>query len=74
MRIFMPMIIGSLYQEGCVKRNWCNPKQYVVVDLGKYVDWFHRRVQNFPPPVFVGDTFEVAHDVAKELNVEIKTF
>ena len=67
---------GTYYQEACVRKNLCKPEQHVVVDFTKWLEWYNAGDSHSPklhPPVFVGDSYEIADKVCDELNAEVIT-
>ena len=64
---------GGHYADACQIKGLCAVGQHLVVSFNAWNKWhnearFSRVLVTPPPPAFCGDTYEVAKQVADELN------
>ncbi len=66
---------SGAYADACQYMGWCTNTQVLVVSFLKWNKWYNeaRFTDSFvkpPEPVFVGNNYKVANEVAEELNKE----
>ena len=61
------------YADACRYMGWCDSTKVLVVSFRKWTRWYNeaRFTKSFvrpPDPVFIGDNYKAANEVADELN------
>ena len=64
---------SGAYADACKYMGWCQSTQVLVVSFLKWTKWYNeaRFTKSFvkpPEPVFIGDNYAAANQVADELN------
>jgi hypothetical protein len=64
---------GSLYHDACLRAGLTTSDKHLVIGFEEWLKWYNeqRFSDSFitpPTPVFKGDTYEIAKQVADELN------
>ena len=69
---FITIQPNSHYHNAVYNSGMCKSHQYLVIDFYAWVKWYNdarfQRNPYVPTPTFVGETYDVVIQVAKELN------
>ena len=72
--LYIVLAPNGRYHKACLKMQWCNATQYLVISITAWDKWFFENISYVdsitppPPPAFVGNSYEIASHIANELN------